>query len=76
MPRFFSPGGTALTQTPPLVVDARDANQMVIPQQCGIAKRKLMLGSGNDNLAKKLRMSCIVQTKFVTSTSLDPGRVT
>jgi hypothetical protein len=34
-------------------------------------KRRLMR-SGNDNLAKKFRVSCIVQTKFVTLPSLDP----
>ena len=36
---------------------------------------KLVLGSGNDNLAKKLLVTCTVETKFITLSSLDPGRI-
>ena len=36
---------------------------------------KLVLGSGNDNLAKKLLVTCTIETKFVTLPSLDPGRI-
>ena len=36
---------------------------------------KLVLGSGNDNLAKKLLVTCTVETKFVTLSSLDPSRI-
>jgi hypothetical protein len=39
------------------------------------AQAKLVLGSGNDNLAKKLRVTCTVETKFVTLSRFDPGRI-
>ena len=63
--------------------DAKTRDRVELDEFNGYAPRRriaaqpgLLLGSGNDNLAKKLRMSCIVETKFVTYPSLDPRCIT
>jgi hypothetical protein len=39
------------------------------------AQAKLVLGSDDNNLAEKLRVTCTVETKFVTLSRLDPSRI-
>ena len=48
---------------------------MLPPKAPDCVQPKLVLGSGNDNLAKELLVTCTVETKFVTLPSLDPGRI-
>jgi hypothetical protein len=60
--------------------DRRCAESVAFFPKLGASRRiavqaKLVLGSDDNNLAEKLRVTCTVETKFVTLSRLDPSRI-